>query len=299
MLLLIRVQNTPLSERRLSDVKVPGDVSKSLLDDLQEKIHRESIGQTAPNLIFQAVKASATLPFEAGKEIEMAIFKELSSGFQAKALQYQFFAERKVSLPPATADAKNIPNIQAVSVIGGGTMGTGIVMSLVNAGIHVVWVESSEDNMDAAMKRIGTTYRSSSAYKSGKMTESDVLKRYQLITPTTDMKKLQHSDMVIEAVYEDMGVKKEVFAQLDKICKRTAVLATNTSTMDIDEIASAASKSRAPYIVGTRKSYFMLLSHSIAHMYVTTNVVFYSPSNLSTFIPLYFMMQISFLLPML
>ena len=234
-------------------MQVPGNVTQGLLDDLQEKIHRESKGQTAPDLIFQAVKASATLPFEAGKEIEMAIFKELSGGFQAKSLQYQFFAERKVNLPPVNADAKNIPNIQAVSVVGGGTMGTGIVMSLVNAGIHVVWVESSEEKMDEAMARVGKTYRSSSAFKSGKMTEADVLKRYQLITPTTDMKKLQHADMVIEAVYEDMSVKKAIFTQLDAICKRTAVLATNTSTMDIDEIASAASKSRAPYIVGTRK----------------------------------------------
>jgi 3-hydroxyacyl-CoA dehydrogenase len=247
------VQKTPLAERRLSDVTVPGDVSKGFLDDLQDKIHRESIGQTAPNLIFQAVKASATLPFEAGKEIEMEIFKELSGGFQAKALQYQFFAERKVSLPPANVNEKNIPNIQAVSVVGGGTMGTGIVMSLINAGIHVVWVESSEASMDAAMDRIGSTYRSSSAYKSGTMTEADVLKRYQLITPTTDMKKLQHSDMVIEAVFEDMQAKKDIFKQLDQICKPTAVLATNTSTMDIDEIAGAASKSRAPYVVGTRK----------------------------------------------
>jgi 3-hydroxyacyl-CoA dehydrogenase len=247
------VQKTPLSERRLSSVKVPGDVSKGHLDDLEDKIKKETVGRVAPNLIFQAVKASATLPFEAGKEIEMAIFKELSGGFQAKALQYQFFAERKVSLPPSSADEKNIPNIQAVSVVGGGTMGTGIVMSLINAGIHVVWVESSEESMDAAMARIGSTYRASSAYKSGKMSEADVLKRYQLITPTTEMEKLKHSDMVIEAVYEDMAVKKDIFEKLDKICKPTAVLATNTSTMDIDEIASAASKSRAPYIVGTRK----------------------------------------------
>jgi 3-hydroxyacyl-CoA dehydrogenase len=137
-------------------------------------------------------------------------------------------------------------------------MGTGIVMSLINAGIHVVWIEASEKQMDAAMLRIGSTYRASSAYKSGKMTEADVLKRYQLITPSTDMKKLQHSDMVIEAVFEDMEVKKNIFAQLDKICKPTAVLATNTSTMDIDEIASATS--RAPYVIGTRKLLFDYLT---------------------------------------
>jgi hypothetical protein len=113
-----RVQNTPLSGRRLSDVSVPGDISQGLLDQLQERIHNNSKGQTAPNLIFQAVKAAVALPFDAGKEVEMEIFKELSGGFQAKALQYQFFAERKVSLPPADADVKNIPSIQAVSVIG-------------------------------------------------------------------------------------------------------------------------------------------------------------------------------------
>ena len=237
----------------MSDVKVPGDVSDAHLDELQQRVHRSSKGHAAPDLIFQAVKASATLPFEAGKEIEMEIFKELSGGYQAKALQYQFFAERKVNTPPAEANPKNIPTIQAMSVVGGGTMGTGIVMSLINAGLHVVWVESSEKNLDAAIARVGKIYRASSAYKSGKMTEADIIQRFQLITPTTNMNKLQHVDMVIEAVYEDMKVKKEVFTKLDKICKPSAVLATNTSTMDIDEIASAASKARAPNIVGTRK----------------------------------------------
>lgn len=242
-----------MSERRLSGLPVPGDVSAAQLDDLQTKIHKESLGQTAPDLIFQAVKASATLPFEAGKEIEMAIFNELSGGFQAKALQYQFFAERKVSLPPSTQGDKKIPNIQSVSVIGGGTLGSGIVMSLIDAGIHVVWVETSEAAVEAAMGLIGSSYRASSAYKSGVMTEADILKRYQLISPTADLKKVQHADLVIEAVTEDEQVKKSLFARLDAVCKPTAVLASTSSSLDIDDLAGVTSGERAPYVVGTRE----------------------------------------------
>lgn len=244
-----RVQNTPLSQRRLSNVSVPGNTSKQFLDELESKILSKSGGHIAPKKIFQAVRAAATMPFEQGKKVEMDIFTELSKGFQAKSLQYQFFAERKVSLPPAGVDEKVIPSVEAVSVIGGGTMGTGIVMSLINAGIHVVWLEASEAALQAALARVGSTYRASSAYKSGAMSEADIVKRCQLITATTDMKLLQHSDMVIEAVYEDLQVKKDIFAQLDKICKPTAILATNTSTMDIDKIASATS--RPSNVIGT------------------------------------------------
>ena len=189
-----------------------------------------------------------------GLKREGELFFELENGPQAKALQHFFFSERKIAGPTISIkDGAKKKVIQSVGVVGGGTMGAGIAMSFANASIPVVLVESTADLALQALARIRSTYKSSSAYKSGKLSDAMLEKTMAYISVTSQLSDLSASDLVVEAVFENMKLKKELFVKLDAVCKPDAILATNTSCLDIDEIASVTSNPRLANVVGTRK----------------------------------------------
>ena len=179
---------------------------------------------------------------------EAELFSDLAQGSQSRALQYFFFAERKVAQIPKV---ESIPSVKSVGVIGGGTMGTGIAMSFLNAKIPVNLVEVNENLLAQVRERIINTYKSSSAYKSKKLTDSDIDLLLKSLTLSTELTSLKDNDMVIEAVFENMAIKQQIFKQLGGICKSTAILASNTSCLDLDMIASVTKRPES--VVGTRK----------------------------------------------
>lgn len=273
-----RVQNTPLSERRLSMRMVPGTttdeggvlvVDKEHWANILEVTTANARGQIAPLAILkcvQAAMATQTQGFEVGQSVEEQLLQVLMKGPQATALQYLFLSEKKCSTVPKDSDLRTqhvplpdgkdkktvaITEVKSVGVVGGGTMGAGIVMSCIGAGIPVVLVETSTELAAAALLRIERIYQSSSAYRTGRMSKADLKERLNLITVTRFFERLADVDLVIEAVPESLKLKQEVFAQLDKMCKSSAILATNTSYLDIDQIGSVTS--RPHNVVGTRK----------------------------------------------
>jgi len=271
-----RVLHTPLSERQLSTRIVPGTVTDeggTLLFDkeqwarLLEVTTAQARGHIAPLAVLQCVQTAVTsLNFKAGQSIEEQVLQALMKGPQATALQYLFLSEKKCSVVPKDADLRSqheaLPEasdekfvateqVNTIGVVGGGTMGAGIVMSCVNANIPVVLVETSMELATAALLRIERTYQTSSAYKTGRLSKIELQRRMELITPSGDFKRLSGVDLVIEAVFENMKLKQDIFAQLDKVCKPSAILATNTSYLDVDEIGSVTA--RPHNVLGTRK----------------------------------------------
>jgi 3-hydroxyacyl-CoA dehydrogenase len=244
------VKATPVEKRRISSRHVPGDISDELFEKLKSQVTAASRGFIAPSGIVEAIRWSAhAATFKEGMEKEKELFAKLFEGSQSKALQYFFFSERKATAPPKG----DILPIQSAGVIGGGTMGAGIAMCLAQAGVATTLVESTDAKAQEAMKRIEKTYKSSSAYKSGKQTDADISAIMSKITPSGDdsFKSLGAADIVIEAIFENMDLKKQIFAKLDRVCKPGAILATNTSYLDIDEIGGATK--RPQNVIGTRK----------------------------------------------
>jgi 3-hydroxyacyl-CoA dehydrogenase len=244
-----KVKNTPVQDRRVSQRKVPGDVNDKLFEDLMAKVKASARGHLAPLAIVEAIRFCANAKtFEEGLEKEKELVTNLFGGSQSKALQYFFFSERKVGNPPAGV----VQSIGTAAVIGGGTMGAGIAMCLAQAKVPTILLESSVEKSQDAMKRIEKTYKSSSAYKSGKQTDADIAGIMSHIKPMVDesYKCLADSDIVIEAVFENLELKKMIFSKLDKVCKPSAILASNTSYLDIDQIGNATS--RPQNVVGTR-----------------------------------------------
>jgi 3-hydroxyacyl-CoA dehydrogenase len=207
---------------------------------------RKFRGFEAPLKNIEAVKVACEKPYSEGVIEERKLFMELMNGTQAKAQQYFFFAERKAAkiegLPENTAPR----DIRKVGVIGAGTMGGGISMNFLSAGIPVTIVEMGQDALDRGTGVMLRNYEASAA--KGKLTAEQVGKAMGLLEPTLDFNALADCDLIIEAVYENMDVKKEVFGRLEKIAKPGAILASNTSYLNINEIA--ASTSRPGDVVG-------------------------------------------------
>src|SRR5579864_3824076 len=202
---------------------------------------------TAPLAAIDAIEAATKSPFDEGCQIEQKLFNECLFSPQSKALIHVFFGEREVAkIPDVPKDTPIIP-IKTAAVLGAGTMGGGIAMVLANAGIPVLVKEADQAALDRGMAAIQKNYANS--VKRGRFTQQFVDERLKLIQPTLSLDGFANVDLVIEAVFEGMALKKEVFAQLDKICKTGAVLASNTSTLSIDEIASATS--RPQFVIGT------------------------------------------------
>lgn len=273
-----KVQNVDLSTRQVSKASVENSIPEEEWHAMATKINETSRGNVAPITIFNSIKASTSATFKEGCGVEDTYMNVLMNSPQSRALQYLFLSEKKTHVitdsfrskkqnPKNTKEIKStypVSNtIDTVGVIGGGTMGAGIAMSCMNAGLPVILVETNAESATAAYNRIESTYKASSAYKSGKMSEATLKKLLSLVTPVSDMKELSDVDMVIEAVFENMEIKKGIFKQLDSICKEHAILATNTSYLDVDEIGSVTS--RPQYVVGTRKHMHCLYVNSYAH----------------------------------
>jgi len=241
-------ERRPLRKIRDLDDKLAAVRGKpEVFANFRKSIARQTRGFRAPENIVRAVEAAVSLPFEQGLKRERELFAELLSSPESKAQRYFFFAEREAAkIPDVPADTPP-RDVKKAAVIGAGTMGGGIAMNFANAGIPVTVIEMAQEALDRGLGIVRKNYEATAAR--GRLTAADVEKRMGLITGTTDFKAAADADMVVEAVFEEMPVKKEVFAKLDAICKADAVLATNTSTLDVDEIASATKRPES--VIGT------------------------------------------------
>jgi 3-hydroxyacyl-CoA dehydrogenase len=197
-------------------------------------------GLEAPQACVDAVEAAATLPFDQGLKRERELFAKLLPGEQSKAQRYFFFAEREANKIPDVPSATPVTPIRKAAVIGAGTMGGGIAMNFANAGIPVTVVEATQAALDRGLSLVRKNYEISASR--GGMAKEDVDKRMALIKGSLTYDDVADADLVIEAVFEDMALKKEVFAKLDKIAKPGAILASNTSTLDVNAIANATTR---------------------------------------------------------
>jgi 3-hydroxyacyl-CoA dehydrogenase len=212
-----------------------------------EKAAAKSRGFEAPLAAIEAIRAAASLPAEQGFRKEREIFLKLVTSDQSKALRHVFFAEREASKIPDVPPETKAKEIASAGVVGCGTMGGGIAMCFANAGIPVVVVEGDASALERGLEKIRGLYESSMSR--GRLSKEDFDKRLSLLSGTTDFSRLSQADIVVEAVFEEMLVKKNVFQKLDSLCKDGAILATNTSSLDVNEIAR--STSRPPSVIGT------------------------------------------------
>lgn len=194
----------------------------------------------APHLLFSAVEAACLLPLDQGLARERSLFKEAEASAQSAALRHVFFAEREAGKVPGIDANTPLRPIRKVAVIGAGTMGGGIAMNFANIGIPVTILERQGDALDRGLAHVRATYGIS--VKRGKLSEAQLEQRMTLLTGTLDYEALADADLVIEAVFEKLEIKQEVFRNLDRVCKPGAILATNTSSLDVDLIAAVTSR---------------------------------------------------------
>ena len=221
--------------RRVRDLTATLE-SPDLFKETEKAIARRARGFKAPWNIIKCVQAACELPFDEGMKREGELFQELLVSQESAAQRYYFFAEReaaKVLDVPADTPQREV---KTGGIIGAGTMGGGIAMNFANAGVPVTVLESSQEALDRGLKTIRTNYENTA--KRGGMTAEDVEKRMGLIKPTLDYNDLKDADLIIEAVFETMEVKEGVFTKLDAVAKPGTILATNTSGLDVNQIAS-------------------------------------------------------------
>jgi len=236
--------------RRLSerDDKIAGDRGNAaLFAEYRAQVKKRARGQVSPLRSIDAVEAAITLPFAEGLARERAIFSELVTSPQARALIHAFFAEREAMSVPDVPGDTPVRAIKSAAVIGAGTMGGGIAMNFGNAGIPVTLVETAADALERGLGIIRGNYAATVA--KGRLDQAAMEKRMALIRGTLDIGAIRAADVVVEAVFEEMAIKKEVFAKLDRLAKPGAILATNTSTLDVDAIAAVTA--RPQDVIGT------------------------------------------------
>ena len=240
----IVAEKRPLKKVRDLNDKVEAARGKpEIFADFRKANARKFRGFLAPEYNIQCIEAAVNLPFDEGIKVEQKLFRELVTGTQSAAQRHVFFAERQVwKLPDVPADTPTIP-VEKVGIIGAGTMGGGIAMNFLNVGLPVTIVETKQEALDRGVATIRKNYENSA--KKGRFPMEEVEKRMGLLKGSLDMKDLADSDLVIEAVFENMDIKKQVFGKLDEIVKPGAILATNTSALNIDEIATAVKRPEA------------------------------------------------------
>jgi 3-hydroxyacyl-CoA dehydrogenase len=212
--------------------EVPADFLAQYQATHQHRWH----GQQAPQQLMVALEAACTLPLAEGLAMEAQLFRTLEASSQSKALRHVFFAEREVGKLPGIAAQTPVRQIKKIAVIGAGTMGGGIAMCFASAGIPVVLMELKAEALDRGLLQIRSNYQAS--IKRGKLTAAEMEQRMELLHATLDYAEIVDADLVIEAVFESLSVKQQVFRTLDEICKPGAILASNTSTLDVDAIAA-------------------------------------------------------------
>jgi 3-hydroxyacyl-CoA dehydrogenase len=218
----------------------PQETDPSVFDDVEKSIAKKSRGFDAPFAAIEAVRAAFELSPEEGFRKEREIFKRLVGSDQAKALRHVFFAEREVAKVPDVPKDTPTAEIRRAGIVGCGTMGGGIAMVFANAGVPVVVLENDEEALSRGIERIRGLYRSS--VDKGRLSQEEMDASMKRIQGTREASELTDADIVVEAVFEDMAVKKDVFEGLDEMVNEDAILATNTSSLDVNEIAKATSR---------------------------------------------------------
>jgi len=242
------VSGKPAPKTRERNEKL-GNAAENVLifSNARETAAKKQRGLLAPAKAIDAVEAATKMPFEEGCKVEQKLFIECLFSEQSKSLIHVFFSEREIAkIPDIPKETKTIP-IRSAAVVGAGTMGGGIAMVLANAGIPVLLKEADQAALDRGLATIQSNYANS--VKRGRFSPQVAEERVKRITPTLTYGDFSKVDLVIEAVFEGMALKKEVFQQLDRVCKPGAILASNTSTLSIDEIASATSRPES--VIGT------------------------------------------------
>ena len=232
---------------RLRDKKVEHPNAEGFLHVAGQMVEAATAGYPAPKACLEAVAASVLKPFDVGIQQEREAFIQLIQSPESKALRHIFFAERAVSHIPDVPKDTPTRNIERAAVLGAGTMGSGITMTLLAAGIPTVLFERAQEPLDRGVQKIREYFEG--RVKKGKMKPDVAQAAIDNLTPTLNMEDAGPADIVIEAVFEEMGVKRDVFGQLDKIMKPGAILASNTSTLDLDAIAAVTS--RPQDVIGT------------------------------------------------
>jgi len=238
---------TPLKTRE-RDGKLGNAAENALIfSNAREAAAKKLRGLLAPARAIDAVEAATKLPFEEGCKTEQKLFIECLFSEQSKSLIHVFFSEREVAKIPDIPKQTNVLPIHSAAVVGAGTMGGGIAMVLANAGIPVLLKEADQAALDRGLATIHSNYANS--VKRGRFSQQIAEERLKRITPTLTYDDFSKVDLAIEAVFEGMALKKEVFKELDRVCKAGAILASNTSTLSVDEIASATSRPES--VIGT------------------------------------------------
>jgi 3-hydroxyacyl-CoA dehydrogenase len=211
-----------------------------IFEERRAAIAKKTRGFRAPGRIIDAIEAAVNMPIADGLKREREIGNELIASPESKAQRYFFFAEREAAKIPDLAPGTKPRDIRQVAIIGAGTMGGGIAMACANVGLPVTLIEANQDNLDRGLATIRKNYERS--LSRGSITQDQLDKRMAAITPSLSMADIAGADLVLEAVFENLQVKKDLFAEIDKHARADAVLATNTSTLDIDEIAAATKR---------------------------------------------------------
>jgi len=229
-------------EDKLKDIRA----NPAKFDEIVAQHAKKTRGLHAPAAAIEAIKLTLDTPIDEAQKKERDLFMKLVVGDQSKAQRHIFFAEREAAKVPGISKDVQPREIKRAAVIGAGTMGGGISMNFANAGIPVTIIENNEDALKRGMATIEKNYQMS--VQRGSLTPENMSKRLALFTPSTDLNALKDADIIIEAVFEEMAIKKELFGKLEKIAKPGAILATNTSYLNVDQIAQMTS--RVPDVLG-------------------------------------------------
>jgi 3-hydroxyacyl-CoA dehydrogenase len=233
------VADRPAPKARQRNEKL-ANVDPSIFAAARDTARKTRRGQPAPLAAIDAVEASTKLPFEEGCKLEAKLFSECLYSIQSKALIHAFFGERTVNKIPDIPKETPLYEIRRAAVIGAGTMGGGIAMNYANAGIPVIVKETAQEALDRGIGIIRKNYANS--VLKGRFSQAVMDERMALITPQLSYDGFDQADIIVEAVFEGMALKKQVFGEIDAIAKPSCVLASNTSTLDVDEIASATKR---------------------------------------------------------
>lgn len=236
-----------LPPRATSEKSVPApENAAESMQNWRQKLAKKARGQIAPLYIVDSIENSLTLPFKEGQERERQLFVECRDSSQSKAMRYAFFAEREAAKIPNLPKDLPIQTIHSVGIVGAGTMGGAIAMCFASAGITATLLEVNPENLQKGLEGIKKNYQKT--HDRGLINEAQLQAALAAISGTTDYVDLSEVDLVVEAAFENMDVKRDIFRELDKVCKPETILASNTSYLDINEIA--ASTLRPEQVIG-------------------------------------------------
>ena len=227
--------------KRIRDISIDKEtIEPGFFDNARKQLAKRARGQIAQDRIVSCIEAAVNLPMDEGLARERELFQELVKSPESAAMRHIFFAERQAAKIKDLPKDTPLRDVNSVAIIGGGTMGGGIAMCFANVGIPVTLLEVNDEALQRGMGIIRKNYNIT--VQKGKMSEEQMEQRIKLIQGSTDYAEISEVDLVIEAVFENLDLKKEIFAKLDGVCKEGAILATNTSYQDVDAIAAATNR---------------------------------------------------------